>query len=391
MPKRVAVLGSTGSIGENTLRVVAEHPDRFQVVALAAGRQWERLAGQAWEFRPAIVSVASREDARRLRSLLDGLPVRVLHGEEGLRAVATEAGADVVVSALVGAAGLMPTFEAVRAGVDVALANKETLVMAGELITREAARRNARVLPVDSEHSAIAQALGARPGEDVGRLVLTASGGPFRTLPLEELGRVSPAEALRHPNWKMGPKITVDSATLMNKGLEVIEAHWLFGVGADRIEVLIHPQSIVHSMVEFVDGTLLAQLSVPDMRIPIAHALAHPERLPNRLPRLDLAAVKTLTFEAPDMERFPCLPLAFQALREGGTMPAVLNAANEVAVRAFLGEEVGFAEIATTIQATLDLHRPAPVDDLEAVLEADSWARDAARKRVSAGRAHVGR
>ncbi|MEE9275913.1 MAG: 1-deoxy-D-xylulose-5-phosphate reductoisomerase, partial [bacterium] len=353
MPRRIAILGSTGSIGENTLRVIADNPERFTVAALAAGRNWERLAEQARTFAPPLVSVAGAEDAERLRGLLPP-GTAVLSGEEGLREAAAGQGAEIVVSALVGAAGLAPTLAAIEAGASVALANKEVLVMAGELVTARAAARGAAILPIDSEHAGVAQALSGRPREEVARIVLTASGGPFRTRTLEEMRGVTPEEALRHPNWKMGPKITVDSASMMNKGLEIIEARWLFGLEPERVDVLVHPQSIVHAMVEFIDGTVLAQMSVPDMRLPIAQALSHPERIPSRAPRLDLAQIGNLTFEEPDLERFACLAHAKAALREGGTAPAVLNAANEVAVAAFLANGVGFLDIPDVVGAALD-------------------------------------
>jgi len=378
MPRRISILGSTGSIGENALRIVAEHPDRFQVAGLAAGKGWERLAEQARLFRPAAVSVADPRDAAHLEGIVPK-GTAVLSGAEGLREVAAGVGAGVVVSALVGAAGLDPTLAAIDAGVAVALANKEVLVMAGEIVTRRARARGAALLPVDSEHAGIAQALQGRPAEEVRRLVLTASGGPFRGLPLDAMARITPEEALRHPTWKMGPKVTVDSATMMNKGLEVIEAHWLFGLAPERVDVVVHPQSIVHAMVEFVDGSFIAQMSQPDMRIPIAQALSYPERIPLSVRRLDLAEVGTLTFEEPDSDRFPCLCLAKAALREGGTAAAVLNAANEEAVASFLAGEVGFMDIPAVVGAALDAHAGAPASGVEAVLAADHWAREFAR------------
>ncbi|MBI2132321.1 MAG: 1-deoxy-D-xylulose-5-phosphate reductoisomerase [Candidatus Tectomicrobia bacterium] len=378
MQRRISILGSTGSIGENALRIVAEHPDRFEVAGLAAGKNWERLAEQARLFRPRVVSVAGPGDAERLKGFVpEG--TAVLSGEEGLREVAAGLGAEIVVSALVGAAGLAPTLAAIEAGASIALANKEVLVMAGELVTRRARARGAALLPVDSEHAGIAQALLGRPVEEVRRLVLTASGGPFRGLSLAEMGRVTPEEALRHPTWKMGPKVTVDSATMMNKGLEVIEAHWLFGLGPERVDVVVHPQSIVHAMVEFVDGSLIAQMSIPDMRIPIAQALSHPERIPLEVRRLNLVEVGALTFEEPDPERFPCLCHAKAALQEGGTATAVLNAANEEAVAFFLARGAGFMDIPAVVGAALDAHAGAPASDLESVLSADRWAREFAR------------
>jgi 1-deoxy-D-xylulose-5-phosphate reductoisomerase len=384
---RLALLGSTGSIGEQTLAVVADFPDRFRVEALAAGHRVEKLAAQVRRHRPALVAVAEPEGAARLRGLLGGEAPEILVGEEGLRAVAT-APADTVVAGLVGAVGLEPTLAAVRAGRRVALANKEVLVMAGALVRREAARAGAELLPVDSEHSAIFQALAGQRREDVGRLVLTASGGPFRTWSAERIARARVEEALAHPNWDMGPKITVDSASLMNKGLEVIEARWLFDVPPERVDVVVHPQSIVHSLVEFVDGSVLAQLGLPDMRVPIALALSWPERLPLELPRLDLAALGRLDFEAPDTKRFPCLALAFEALRGPESAPAVLNAANEEAVAAFLAGRIAFPDIGATNGAVLEAFlaegSASRVGSLEEVREADAWARRRAREALAA-------
>jgi 1-deoxy-D-xylulose-5-phosphate reductoisomerase len=382
--RRLAVLGSTGSVGEQTLAVAADHPEHFDVVALAAGRSVARLAEQIERFRPEIVSVADEAGARQLRQRLgQGVPIGV--GAAGLEAVATHP-ADLLMAALVGAVGLAPTLAAVRAGRDVALANKEVMVMAGALIRREVSARGTALLPVDSEHSAIFQALAGQRSEDVSRLVLTCSGGPFRDAavwPAERLAEASPQQALDHPNWDMGDKISIDSATLMNKGLEVIEARWLFDVPAERIEVVVHPQSIVHSLVEFRDTSVIAQLGLPDMRVPIAVALAHPERLALDAPRLDLAAVGRLDFQAPDRSRFPALDLAYRALAGSEAAPAVLNAANEVSVAAFLGGQIAFGVIASTNARVLDehleAHRGARVETLEEVMEADRWARRCAR------------
>jgi len=383
--KCLAILGSTGSIGEQTLSVVERFPERFAVVALAAGRNVEKLAEQVRRFRPALISVADISGAQALRVLLGPELPELVVGEEGLIAVA-EAPADLVVAAAVGAVGLRPTLAAARAGRAVALANKEALVMAGALLTREVQRSGAALLPVDSEHSAIFQVLAGQRREALKKLVLTASGGPFRTWPAERIARASVEEALAHPNWEMGPKITIDSATLMNKGLEIIEARWFFDVPPEHIDVVVHPQSIVHSLVEFVDGSVLAQLGVPDMRIPIAVALAHPERLPLDLPSLDLAALGRLEFELPDRKRFPALDLADAALRGGELAPAVLNAANEVAVAAFLKGEVAFSSITATNSAVLERHLAQAVSgtlqDLEDVLEADRWARTAAQEEL---------
>jgi 1-deoxy-D-xylulose-5-phosphate reductoisomerase len=374
--KSLSLLGSTGSVGTNVLHVVDAFPDRLRIVGLGAGGNVERLAEQVARYRPRVVSVASPSAREALGRLVDLAGIRVGIGEEGLVAVATEPAAAMVVAAAVGAVGLVPSYRALEAGKDVALANKETLVMAGALMTARARERGARLLPIDSEHSALHQCLDGRRPEEVRRLVLTASGGPFRTRPRASFDSITPAEALRHPTWSMGRKITIDSATLMNKGLEVIEAHWLFGVPAAAIEVLIHPQSIVHSMVEFVDGNVLAQLGVTDMRVPIQYALSHPQRWSGAIPGLDLTRPLRLDFEAPDRERFPCLDLAYRALEAGGSLPAVLNAANEEAVAAFLDGRIGFTAIADAIREAIDDHRPAPVAGLDDVLAADAWARE---------------
>jgi len=383
--KRISLLGSTGSIGEQTLAVVEAFPERFEVVALAAGGNIRKLVEQVRRFRPARVSVADEAGAAELRNRIGASDVQIGVGEEGLEAVAIEP-ADLVVAGLVGAVGLRPTLAAVRAGRDIALANKEVMVMAGALVLREIRRRGVRLLPIDSEHSAIFQALEGQRPEDVERLILTASGGPLRTWTADRLARATVTEALAHPNWNMGPKITIDSATLMNKVLEIIEARWLFEVPPERIEVVVHPQSIVHSLVEFVDGSVLAQLGPPDMRIPIALALTYPERLPLQGRRLNLAAVGSLDFEAPDLERFPALQLGHAALRGSEAAPAVLNAANEVTVDAFLRGMIAFTDIASTNEAVLDTHlgrqRGEVVRDLEDVMEADAWARRMARERL---------
>jgi len=383
MPKRLAVLGSTGSVGVSTLKIVAEFPDRYEVTALAAGRNTELLAEQVRRFRPRAVSVIDERAAADLAGRLGGVKVEIVPGPAGASRVAAFEGVDLVVSALVGARGLDPTWAAIEAGRDVAIANKEVLVMAGELVMAQARRRGVRILPVDSEHAAVHQCLAGQRREDVRRVLLTASGGPFRTMPREALPGVTPAQALRHPNWEMGPKITIDSASLMNKGLEMIEARWLFDLPPDAIDVVIHPQSIVHSLVEFIDGSVMAQLGVPDMRGPIAYALALPERLPLCLERLDLARVGTLTFEPPDLEKFPGLRLAARALREGGTQPAVLNAANEMAVGAFLEGRIAFTAIPDTIARTMDAHAPRPLKEIGDAIAADAWARDHAARVIT--------
>ena len=395
--KRVSILGSTGSVGEQSLEVIAAFPERFEVVALAAGRKVDKLADQVRRFRPALVSVAEPDAAQQLKDALGSAAPEIAIGDAGLLAVAT-ADADLVVSALVGAVGLAPTLAAIRAGRDVALANKEVMVMAGALVLREVKARGVRLLPVDSEHSAIFQVLAGQRPEDLLRILLTASGGPFRTWPAERIARATIDEALKHPNWSMGPKITIDSATLMNKGLEVIEARWLFDTPPERIDVVVHPQSVVHSLIELCDGSVLAQLGVPDMRVPIAVAIAWPERLPllgtdsglaRALPPLDFATANRLDFEEPDRKRFPCLDLAYTALRGDEAAPAALNAANEISVAAFLAGEVPFGAIADTNAAVLEAHlaRAAgqALRDLDDVLEADAWARESARELLRVG------
>ncbi len=382
--KNLAILGSTGSIGRSTLAVVAEHPGEFLVKGLAAGRNAELLAAQIRQFRPARVSMQDEEAAARLRELLPpGKNPEILAGPQGAAAVATMAGVDLVVSAMVGVAGLEPTLAAIHAGLPVALANKETLVAAGPLVMAAARERGVALIPVDSEHSALMQALQGQRREDVHKLWLTASGGPFRSWPASRLAQVTPAEALRHPNWDMGAKITVDSATMMNKALEVIEAAALFGLPVDRIGVYIHPQSIVHSLVEFVDGSVIAQLGVPDMRLPIAYALTYPRRLPLSASRLDLGRIGQLTFEEPDLDRFPSLRLGYEAAAAGGTMPAALNAANEVAVAAFLEGRLSFLGIPKVVAETMAAHAPQPIQDLKQVLGVNRWAREYAQNLIA--------
>lgn len=374
--KRIAILGSTGSIGRSALQVVEQFPDRLQVVALAAGRNIDLLAEQIHRFRPRLAAVFDLQLAKDLTSRLQpGIEVEVVAGSQGYQQVASCAEAEMILSSMVGAAGLIPTLSAIRAGKDVALANKETLVMAGALVMGEVRRSQVELLPVDSEHNAIFQAMEGHRREDLKRILLTASGGPFLNMPKEQLESVTPTQALAHPNWAMGPKISIDSATLMNKGLEVIEAKWLFDVPVEKIDVHVHPQSIVHSMVEYVDGSVIAQMGIPDMRIPIAYALAYPERLELDLPRLDFFTVQTLTFQEPDLNRFPCLQLAFAACKAGGTMPAVLNAANEVAVQAFLDNRIPFSGIPRLVNQAMEEHALDPAAELEAILEADAWAR----------------
>ncbi len=353
MHKRLAILGSTGSIGTQTLGIVARYPDLFTVAVLAAGNNAELLMEQARIFRPARVVIGNEAFYSVVRDGLSGLGIEVLAGRKAFEEVVSSDGVDTVVAAMVGFAGLRPTAAAVKAGREVALANKETLVVAGEMITNTATASGCKLLPVDSEHSAIMQCLNGEPQSSVEKIILTASGGPFRSTPADRLAKVTPLEALRHPNWSMGSKITIDSATLMNKGLEVIEAHWLFGTPGEKIDVLVHPQSIIHSMVQFTDGSIKAQLGVPDMRLPIIYALTYPERVITELPRPSLAEIGTLTFEEPDENRFRCLPLARSSLKSGGNMPCALNAANEVAVAAFLQEKIGFNDIAATVEHVL--------------------------------------
>jgi 1-deoxy-D-xylulose-5-phosphate reductoisomerase len=377
--KRLSILGSTGSIGVSTLEIVAEHPNRFQVVALTAGRNLALLEEQIARFHPEVVAVSDQENAQRLKQRVGPNGPRVLFGVDGLVACAAESPADIVVSAIVGAAGLEPTLAAIEAGRDVALANKESLVIAGELVMAAVVRSGCRLFPVDSEHSAIFQSLEGHRKSDVRRLILTASGGPFRNWSLDDLQDVTPKDALAHPNWTMGRKITIDSATMMNKGLEVIEAHWLFDVPVDDIAVHIHPESIVHSLVEYVDGALIAQLGTPNMKTPIAYALSYPERLTLDLPALDLCRLRQLNFTAPDSQCFPCLGLAYDAIRSGGTTPAVLNAANELAVEAFLQEKIVFLDIPRIIGKVMAQHSNTTASSLESILAADTWARQAAQ------------
>lgn len=371
--KYISILGSTGSIGRSTLDVVSQHPELFRVAALAAGSNIKLLEDQIHTFRPEVVAVYNDASAEELKK--KNLPAEILAGEQGLAAVASFDKTDMVVSAIVGSPGLLPTYEAIKAGKDIALANKEALVMAGKLIMEEASSRGGSIIPVDSEHSAVFQCLHGRDMKEVKKVILTASGGSLRTRSAAELENITPAEALKHPNWDMGRKITIDSATLMNKGLEVIEARWLFDVPADRIGVILHPQSIVHSMVEFVDSSVIAQMSLPDMKGPISYALSYPDRLGDVLPALDLAAIQELTFEKPDHEKYPCLSLAFEALRAGGTMPCVLNAANEVAVDAFLNERIAFTGIHRVVSRIMESHSVEDYSTVEEVMEASDRAR----------------
>ena len=377
--KRIAILGSTGSIGCSSLRVIEAHPEAYQVTALAAGKNVDLLAEQIRKFSPLVVAVLGDEEAESLKKRLDGgHKTKIVSGREGFNHLATLEEVDTVISAITGAAGLVPTIAAIQAGKNIALANKETMVMAGPLVIEEVRRRGVTLLPVDSEHSAIFQCLQGHRRDDVRRVILTASGGPFRDFSYEEMGRVSPEQALKHPNWNMGPKITVDSATLMNKGLELIEARWLFGLDIHQIHILIHPQSVIHSMVEYKDGSILAQMGIPDMITPISYALSYPRHVDTMLPALDLERVGTLRFMKPDTGKFRCLELALQAAEIGESMPAVLNGANEVAVELFLRGRIGFLEIPSLIEETMKAHTPFVIESIEKVMEADAWARQRA-------------
>ena len=378
----LAILGATGSIGSSTLDVVSRHRDRYPLFALTANGSAEPLLELCRVHKPAYAVLSGARPDIELAGKFKVCGTELLFGPQALEQVATDSRCDVVMAAIVGAAGLASTLAAARAGKRVLLANKEALVMAGPLLTRAARDAGTRLLPVDSEHNAVFQCLS--DAKSVRRIVLTASGGPFRAAPVESLDAVTPAQACAHPNWVMGRKISVDSATMMNKGLEVIEARWLFEVAPRAIDVVIHPQSIIHSLVEYVDGSLIAQLSTPDMRVPIAYALAWPERIASGAPRLDLAALKSLSFEPPDERRFPCLPLAYAALEQGGTAPALLNAANEVAVDAFLAGRLRFTGIASVIEQTLDKLAASPAADLDTILAADAAARRAAAALVLA-------
>ncbi len=385
MTRKLTILGATGSIGVSTLDVVARHPDRFEVVALSGHRQVARLAEQCLAFAPAIAVVMDAEAARSLRELLAGrVATEVMHGEAALEHIAALPEVDTVMAAIVGAAGLRPTLAAARAGKRILLANKESLVMCGSVFMDEVTAHGATLLPIDSEHNAVFQCMPAQGRAGVRRILLTASGGPFRCTPLDTLDHVTPDQACAHPNWEMGRKISVDSATMMNKGLEVIEARWLFDAPPECIDVVIHPQSIVHSMVEYVDGSVLAQMGNPDMRTPIAHALAWPERIESGVGPLDLAMAADLVFERPDLSRFPCLKLAFSALAAGGGTPAVLNAANEVAVAAFLERRLGFRAIADVISETLETLPGLPAGTLDEVFAADAAARVTAERIIRA-------
>ncbi|MDA8431219.1 MAG: 1-deoxy-D-xylulose-5-phosphate reductoisomerase [Geobacteraceae bacterium] len=377
--KHLSILGSTGSIGVSTLEIVAAHPDRFCIAAMTAGKNLELFARQIRQFSPRIAAVASADDIPRLREMCSGITVEIRGGVEGLIAAATADETDMVVAAIVGAAGLVPTAAAIRAGKDIALANKETLVTAGHLFMEMVAEFGVKLYPVDSEHSAVFQSIEGHRSQDISKIILTASGGPFLNTPAGQLAGVTVRDALNHPNWSMGRKISIDSATMMNKGLEVLEARWLFDTPVDKIDVNIHPQSIIHSMVEYIDGCVIAQLGSPDMKAPIAYALSYPERVATGVKPLDLTAFSGLTFYKPDLAKFRCLSLAYQAINAGESMPAVMNAANEIAVETFLAGGIGFVQIAEVIERTMAGHQAHALKSIDEVLLADSWGREQAR------------
>jgi len=380
--KKISLLGSTGSIGLNTLDVVERNPENFQILAMSAGSNVDLFAEQIRKFKPKVAALFDTQKIATLKERVVDLDVEILSGEEGVFKVATIPEVDVVVSGVVGKAGLLPAIEALKAGKNLALANKETLVIAGELVLKEAQKTSSKIVPIDSEHSAIFQALNGEKKERIKKIILTASGGPFRKFSLNEMENIKVKDALNHPNWAMGPKITIDSSTMMNKGLEYIEAKWLFGIETP-VEIIVHAQSIIHSMIEFVDTSIIAQLGIPDMRVPIAYALTYPDRFECNLPSLDLATMENLTFEAPDFDRFPCLQLAFDAMEMGQTMPAVLNAANEIAVQAFLDELIPYKDIAELIRMVMHNHIPAKLNELQDVLDADQWAREETKKLIT--------
>ena len=380
--KKISLLGSTGSIGANVLDVIERNPEKFQILGMSAGNNVDLFAKQIRKFKPRVVALFDTKKIPTLKEQIADLDIEILSGEEGSIAVATLPEADVVVSGVMGSAGLLPAIHALKSGKNLALANKETLVIAGELVLREAKKTNSQIIPIDSEHSAIFQVLNGEKKERIKKIILTASGGPFRTFSFDQMETVTVKDALKHPNWDMGAKITIDSSTMMNKGLEYIEAKWLFGVNTP-VEIIVHAQSIIHSMIEFVDTSIIAQLGIPDMRVPIAYALTYPDRFECDLPSLDLTTMGNLTFEAPDFERFPCLRLAIDAMEIGKTMPAVLNAANEIAVQAFLEELIPYKDIAELIRMVMQNHNPSPLKELQDVLIADRWAREETTKLVT--------
>jgi 1-deoxy-D-xylulose-5-phosphate reductoisomerase len=381
--KNISILGSTGSIGTSTIKVARTNPDKYRVVGLSAGNNIDLIGQQIEEFRPVAVAVSQEAQVKVLRSRLPhDIKTEIYWGKEGYQKIAVMDEADIIVSAMSGAAGLVPTYEAILNGKDIALANKETMVMAGAIIMALAEDKGISILPVDSEHSAVFQCMQGHNRRDLKRIILTASGGPFRDFTLSQLENITPTMALKHPNWEMGKKITIDSATLMNKGLEIIEAKWLFNLELDQIDVLVHPESIIHSMVEYNDGSVIAQMGVPDMITPISYALSYPEHIKTNLPGLRLEAIKSLHFYEPDPVKFRCLRLAVDALKEGGSMPAVMNGANEIAVASFLKDEIAFLAIPQVIEMTMYAHSTKPVNTIETVLEADRWARAQALEMI---------
>ncbi|MEF9991643.1 MAG: 1-deoxy-D-xylulose-5-phosphate reductoisomerase [Romboutsia sp.] len=381
--KKISILGSTGSVGRQTLEVVRENRDKFEVVAISANSSVDLLLEQIKEFKPKYVAVYDKTSALRLKRIIPtDINIEVLSGMEGLKSISSLNEIDVLLTAIVGMIGLVPTLEAIKSGKDIALANKETLVCAGSLVMSEAKKHNVKILPVDSEHSAIFQCLNGEKNREIEKLILTASGGPFRGNKKEDLLNVTKNQALKHPNWSMGRKISIDSSTLMNKGLEVIEAKWLFDVDYNDIDVVVHPQSIVHSMVQFIDSSVIAQMGCPDMKLPIQYALSYPDRIENNFERLDFSKWSTLTFEKPDLDTFPCLKLAYDSIKMGGTYSAALNSANEVLVNEFLEDKIGFYDIPYYIEKTLEVHNSISEATLEEILEVDRWSREFIRKSI---------
>jgi 1-deoxy-D-xylulose-5-phosphate reductoisomerase len=379
--KNICLLGSTGYIGTNSLTVIRKNPDEYRIIALGAGKNLDILAEQIEEFKPRFAAVINSDLARELKTRLNNrFNTEVLYGTEGYAQIAAVPEVDVVIAAMTGSSGLLPTYSAIRAGKDVALANKEALIIAGSVLTSESQRVGVHIVPIDSEHSAIMQSIQGHMREDLKKIILTGSGGPFKDYSMEELSRATPEAALKHPNWRMGKKITIDSATMMNKGIEAIEAKWLFNVEVDQIEILLHPQSIVHSLVEYVDGSIIAQLAFPDMRIPISYALSYPRHLEADMPSLDLFKIGSLSFEKPDTNRFRCLQLALTAGKIGQSMPAVLSGSNEIAVRAFLEGKIGFLDIPQLVEKTMERHRVFPVNSIDQAIEADRWGQSVARE-----------
>jgi len=379
--KNICLLGSTGYIGTNALTIIRNNPDRYQIIALGGGRNIDLLLKQIKEFKPLFAVVIDSHLANELKSKLNNATnIEILYGTKGYSEIASLSDVNIAIAAMTGSAGLLPTFSAITAGKDVALANKETLVMAGSLLINESKKSGVNIFPIDSEHSAIQQSIQGHSREDLKKIILTGSGGPFKDSPIEKLSTVTPQEALKHPKWKMGRKISIDSATMMNKGMEAIEAKWLFNVEMDQIEILLHPQSIIHSMVEYMDGSIIAQLAPTDMRIPISYALSYPRHLKVELPSLDLIDIETLSFGRPDKKRFRCLYLALFAGKIGESMPAVLNGANEIAVNAFLEGKIGFLEIPQLIEKTMEKHEIFPLNSIEQAIEADQWAKSRAKE-----------